>query len=297
MEINGVEIEDTFAEAFPIKIGRVLITAVNEKWARVAAQEATGFGTSVIMCPAEGGIERVASPDETPDGRPGVYIQLCTFGYKSLEEQLLERLGQCVLTAPTTAMFNGLPDAEKQFDTGFKLKFFADGTESETEVGGRKAYKIPMMEGDFITEHSMGGVKGVAGGNFFIFGDCQMSALNAAEAAVEAIEKVEGSITPFPGGIVASGSKPGANKYTFLKATANEKFCPSIRDQIEDTQIPEGVGAVYEIVINGVSEEAISSAMSAGIKTAVKVPGIKKISAGNYGGNLGPYKFNLLDLV
>jgi len=297
MEINGVEIEDTFAEAFPIKIGRVLITAVNEKWARVAAQEATGFGTSVIMCPAEGGIERVASPDETPDGRPGVYIQLCTFGYKSLEEQLLERLGQCVLTAPTTAMFNGLPDAEKQFDTGFKLKFFADGTESETEVDGRKAYKIPMMEGDFITEHSMGGVKGVAGGNFFILGDCQMSALNAAEAAVEAIEKVEGSITPFPGGIVASGSKPGANKYTFLKATANEKFCPSIRDQIEDTQIPEGVGAVYEIVINGISEEAISSAMSAGINAAVKVPGIKKISAGNYGGNLGPFKFNLHDLV
>jgi formylmethanofuran--tetrahydromethanopterin N-formyltransferase len=297
MEIKGVEIEDTFAEAFPIKVARVLITAANKHWAEVAALEATGFGTSVIMCPAEAGIEKFVGGDETPDGRPGVYIDICTFGYKALEEQLLERIGQCVLTAPTTAVFNGLPDAEKQFDTGFKLKFFADGTESETEVAGRKAYKIPMMEGDFIVEHSIGAVEGVAGGNFFIFADCQLTGLTAAENAVAAIQELEGSITPFPGGIVASGSKPGANKYKFLKATANEKFCPSIKDQIEGTDIPEDVNVVYELVINGISVDAVAKATAAGIKAAVATAGVKKITAGNYGGSLGPHKFNLHDLL
>ncbi|MGP8338091.1 MAG: formylmethanofuran--tetrahydromethanopterin N-formyltransferase, partial [Methanosarcinaceae archaeon] len=281
----------------PIKVARVLITAATKHWALVAANEATGFGTSVIMCPAEAGIEKVVGGDETPDGRPGVYIQICTFGYKSLEQQVLERVGQCILTAPTTAVFNGLPDAEKQFDTGFKLKFFADGTESETEIAGRKMYRIPMMEGDFLVEHSIGAVEGVAGGNFFMLADSQMSGLTAAEVAVEAIQQLEGSITPFPGGIVSSGSKPGANKYKFLKATANEKFCPSIKDQIEGTKIPDDVNAVYEIVINGVDTDAVGKATAAGIKAAVKIPGVKSITAGNYGGTLGPHKFKLHDLL
>ena len=297
MELNGVEIENTYAEAFPIKVARVLITAATKHWAQVAAQEATGFGTSVIMCPAEAGIEKFVSGDETPDGRPGVYIQICTFGYKSLETQVLERVGQCILTAPTTAVFNGLPDAEKQFDTGFKLKFFADGTETETEIAGRKMHVIPMMEGNFLVENSIGAVDGVAGGNFFMLADSQMSGLTAAEVAVAAIQELEGSITPFPGGIVSSGSKPGANKYTFLKATANEKFCPSIKDQIEGTEIPADVNAVYEIVINGISVDAIGKATAAGIKAAVTIPGVKSITAGNYGGTLGPHKFNLHDLL
>ncbi|AKB26714.1 Formylmethanofuran--tetrahydromethanopterin N-formyltransferase [Methanosarcina sp. MTP4] len=262
----------------------------------MAANEATGFGTSVIMCPAEAGIERFASPSETPDGRPGVYIQICTFGYKALDEQLLERIGQCVLTAPTTAVFNGLPEAEKQFNIGFKLKFFADGTESETEIAGKKVFKIPIMEGDFLAEENIGGISGIAGGNFFIFGDSQMSALTAAEAAVDAIAELDGCITPFPGGIVASGSKSGANKYTFMKATANEKFCPSIKDKVEGTEIPADVNSVYEIVINGIDEESIKKAMKIGIETAVTVPGVKKITAGNYGGKLGKYQFKLHEL-
>ena len=248
------------------------------------------------MCPAEAGIERFASPGETPDGRPGVYIQICTFGYKALEEQLLERIGQCILTAPTTAVFNGLPDAEKQFNIGFKLKFFADGMESETEIAGRKVFKIPIMEGDFLAEENLGGVDGVAGGNFFIFGDSQMSALTAAEVAVDAIAELEGTITPFPGGIVASGSKAGANNYKFMKATANEKFCPSIKDSVENTEIPADVNAVYELVINGINEEVVKKAMKIGIEAAVTVPGIKKISAGNYGGKLGKYQIKLHEL-
>ncbi|WP_135606564.1 formylmethanofuran--tetrahydromethanopterin N-formyltransferase [Methanococcoides sp. NM1] len=297
MELNGVEIEDTFAEAFPIKMARVLITAATMRWATVAAQEATGFGTSVIGCPAEAGIEMYVDGSETPDGRPGVYIQIYTFGYKSLEGQLLERIGQCILTAPTTAVFNGLPDAEKQFDTGNKLRYFADGTESQTEVGDRKMHVIPMMEGDFLVEDSIGGVEAIAGGNFFIFADTQMNALTAAENAVDSIQAVEGVVTPFPGGIVASGSKAGANKYKFLKATANEKFCPSIKDQVEGSEIPADVNCVYEIVINGVDADVINEAMAAGIEAAVAVPGVKKITAGNYGGNLGPHKFNLHDLL
>ena len=297
MEINGVEIEDTFAEAFPIKISRVLITAATKRWAEIAATEATGFGTSVIMCPAEAGIERFATCEETPDGRPGVYIQICTFKFDALEHQLLERLGQCVLTAPTTAVFNGMPEAEKQFNVGFKLKFFGDGMESQKEISGCKMHCIPLMEGDFLVEENIGAVSGIAGGNFFIFGDSQMSALTAAEVAVDAIRELEGTITPFPGGIVASGSKSGSNKYAkFMKATANERYCPTIRDKVPDTQIPADVKSVYEIVINGVNEDVIKKAMTVGIKAAVTVPGIKKISAGNYGGKLGKYQLKLHDL-
>jgi len=296
MELNGVEIEDTYAEAFGIKVARVLITGASKHWAMVAATEATGFGTSVIMCPAEAGIECIVDGSETPDGRPGVYIQICTFGYKALEDQLLKRIGQCVLTAPTTAVWNGLPDAEKQFDTGFKMKFFADGYESEIEVGGRKAYAIPMMEGDFIIEHGIGAVEGVAGGNFFILADNQMAGLAAAENAVEAVMQCEGSITPFPGGIVASGSKPGADTYTFMQATTNQRFAPTLKDTVDDTNIPADVNAVYELVINGVDLEAVTAATKAGIEAAVKIPGVKKITAGNYGGSLGAFKVNLGDL-
>jgi len=297
MELNGVEIEDTFAEAFPIKIARILITGATKKWALVAAQEAKGFGTSVIGCPAEAGIERAVTGDETPDGRPGVYMQICTFGYKNLEQQLLQRLGQCVLTAPTAAMWNGLPNAEKQFDMGFKLKFFADGFESETNIGGRKAYKIPMMQGDFIAEHNIGAQEGIAGGNFFILADNQMTALTAAENAVDAISGIEGTITPFPGGIVGSGSKTGANKYKFLKATTNEKFCPTLKDSVEGSNVPADVNGIYEIVINGLNEGVITESMKAGIRASVRVPGVKKITAGNYGGALGPFKFHLKDMI
>ncbi|WP_367344317.1 formylmethanofuran--tetrahydromethanopterin N-formyltransferase [Methanomethylovorans sp.] len=297
MEINGVEIEDTFAEAFPIKIGRVLITAATKRWAEIAATEATGFGTSVIMCPAEAGIERFATCEETPDGRPGVYIQICTFKFDALEQQLLERIGQCILTAPTTAVFNGLPDAEKQFNIGAKERFFGDGLETIKQLADHKMHSIPLMGGDFLIEENIGAITGIAGGNFFIFGDSQMTALTAAEVAVDAIREIEGTITPFPGGIVASGSKSGSNKYAkFMKATVNEKFCPTIRNKVPDTQIPADVKSVYEIVINGLNEEAIKKAMAIGIKAAVTVPGVKKITAGNYDGKLGKYQFRLHDL-
>ncbi|MDQ1283071.1 MAG: Formylmethanofuran--tetrahydromethanopterin formyltransferase, partial [Euryarchaeota archaeon] len=205
MEINGITIEDTFAEGFPIKMARVLITAVTERWAIEAAREATGFGTSVIGCPAEAGIECIVSGDETPDGRPGVNILICNMGYKNLENSLLFRVGQCVLTAPTTSAFSGMPQAEKQFDTGRKLKFFGDGFEKQAEMYGKSVWTVPRMSGDFIVEQSFGAVDGIAGGNFLILAQNQSAGLMAAEAAVDAIGKIKGTITPFPGGVVASG--------------------------------------------------------------------------------------------
>jgi len=294
MELNGVEIEDTFAEAFPIKVARVVITAVTERWAEEAAREATGFATSVIGCPAEAGIDMMLSRADTPDGRPGVAIMICHFKKDGIKAQLIERLGECVLTAPTTAMFNGLEAEEK---LPVKLHFFGDGFEYEKEVGGRKVWAIPMMEGEFICEEEYGVKTGVAGGNLFILAKSQMSALAAAENAVSAIRCVEGTITPFPGGIVASGSKPGSHKYKFMHASTNEKFCPTLRDKVEDTEIPEGVNSVYEIVINGVSEEAVKEAMRVGIEAAVKVPDVVKITAGNFGGKLGKYQLRLKDVL
>jgi formylmethanofuran--tetrahydromethanopterin N-formyltransferase len=291
MDINGVQIEDTFAEAFPIKMARVQITAATERWALEAAREATGFGTSVIGCPAEAGIERVVSGEETPDGRPGVDIMICNMGYKNLETSLLFRLGQCVLTAPTTAAWSGMPDAEKKFDTGKKLKFFGDGYEKQAEMYGRTIWKIPLMSGDFVIEESFGAVDGIAGGNFLIMGQNQMAALTAAEVAVNAISKLKGTITPFPGGVVSSGSKVGS-KYKFLKASTNTAFCTSLREDGVCT-LAEDVSAVYEIVINGVSKEAISTAMKAGINAACRVPGILKITAANYEGKLGSHQFPL----
>jgi len=291
MEINGVQIEDTFAEGFPIKMARVQITAVTERWALEAAREATGFGTSVIGCSAEAGIECIVGGEETPDGRPGVNILICNMGYKNLENSLLFRLGQCVLTAPTAAAFSGMSDAEKQFDTGKKLSFFGDGYQKQVELFGRSVWKIPLMSGDFIIEQNFGAVDAIAGGNFLIFAQNQAAGLLAAEAAVNSIGKIKGTITPFPGGVVASGSKVGS-KYKFLKASTNTAFCTSLREDGVCT-LAEDVSAVFEIVINGVSKEAVSAAMKSGINASCRVPGVLKISAANYEGKLGTHQFPL----
>ncbi|HJK05499.1 MAG TPA: formylmethanofuran--tetrahydromethanopterin N-formyltransferase [Methanocorpusculum sp.] len=294
MEFNGVILEDTYAEGFPVWVARVVITAVTKEWAYKAATEATGFATSTIGCPCEAGIEKFLPPAETPDNRPGFSILICC-SKKALKEQVLERVSECVLTAPTTAVFNGKAGSEEIIP--IKLHFFGDGYESKVEVGGIQCWSIPIMGGDFIVEEEIGAVKGVAGGNFLIMGDSQMSALIAAQAAVDAIKGVPGTITPFPGGVVSSGSKVGSKKYKFMGASTNEKFCPTIREKVEETEIPENVKAVYEIVIDGVDEASVMAAMKAGVQAACRVPGVVKITAGNYGGNLGPFKFHLKDCL
>ncbi|MCX6687226.1 MAG: formylmethanofuran--tetrahydromethanopterin N-formyltransferase [Methanoregula sp.] len=290
MEINGITIDNTFAEAFPTWVCRVIITAVTKEWAFKAATEATGFATSAIGCPCEAGIEIDVPAGETPDGRPGVAILICA-SKKKLKEQVVERLAECVLTAPTTAVFNGITNAEEKI--AVKLHFFGDGYEYQKEVGGRKCWVIPVMEGEYIGEEEFGIVKGVGGGNLFVMGENQMSALIGAEAAVDAIMEVAGVMCSFPGGIVASGSKVGSLKYKFMPASTNEKYCPTLRDKVPDSKVPAGVKAVYEIVIDGLDEKSVALGMAAGIRAAVMVPGVKFISAGNFGGTLGPYKIDL----
>jgi len=290
MEINGVTIDNTYAEAFPTWVCRIIITAVTREWALKAATEATGFATSAIGCPCEAGIEIDVPASETPDGRPGVAILICA-SKKKLKEQVVERLAECVLTAPTTAVFNGITNAEEKI--AVKLHFFGDGYEYQKEVGGRKCWVIPVMEGEYIGEEEFGIVKGVGGGNLFVMGENQMSALIGAEAAVDAIMEVAGVMCSFPGGIVASGSKVGSLKYKFMPASTNEKYCPTLRDKVPDSKVPAGVKAVYEIVIDGLDEKSVALGMAAGIRAAVMVPGVKFISAGNFGGTLGPYKIDL----
>jgi formylmethanofuran--tetrahydromethanopterin N-formyltransferase len=296
MEINGVEIEDNFAEAFGIQVSRILITAATKKLALVAATEATGYGTSVIGCPAEAGIDGYVPPQETPDGRPGYVIMICNMNKDKLDHELLERVGMCVLTAATTAVFDWMEEPDEKLKTGQKLKFFGDGYEQKMEIEGRKIHSIPLMSGDFLVEAELGIKAGVAGGNFFILAENQPAGLLAADAAVDAIEAVSGAITPFPGGIVASGSKVGSTKYKFLGASTNEKMCVTLKDEVEGCEIPENVNGVYEIVIDGVDEEAVKAAMKAGIEAAVKISGVIQISAGNFGGNLGKYQIKLHEL-
>jgi len=296
MIINGVEIEDNFAEAFGIKVSRILITAATKKLALVAATEATGYGTSVIGCLAEAGIDGYVPPQETPDGRPGYIIMICNMNKDKLDHELLERVGMCVLTAATTAVFDWMDEPDEKLKTGQKLKFFGDGYEQTLDIGGRKVHSIPLMSGDFLVEAELGIRAGVAGGNFFILAENQPAGLLAADAAVDAIEAVPGAITPFPGGIVASGSKVGSIKYKFLGASTNEKMCVTLKDEVEGCQIPENVNGVYEIVIDGVDEETVKAAMKAGIEAAVKIFGVIQISAGNFGGNLGKYQIKLHEL-
>ena len=295
MEINGVEIEDTFAEALGAQVSRILVTAATEKLAKIAATEATGYGASFIGCPAEAGMDCYVPPEETPDGRPGYIIMICSPNKKKLDHELLERVGMCVLTAATAAAFDALGDPDEKLKTGQKLKYFGDGFEKELNINGRTVYSIPIMSGDFLVEAEFGIKSGIGGGNFFIMGDSQSSALIAGEAAVNAIEAVPGVITPFPGGVVASGSKVGS-KYKFLNASTNEKMCVTLKNIVEDSDIPSNVNGIYEIVIDGVNEEAVKEAMKVGIEAATKVPGVLKMSAGNFGGNLGKYNIKLHEL-
>jgi len=293
MRINGVEIEDTFAEAFKMRAARLIITAVNERWTLTAAQVATGFATSVIACGCEAGIEGVVPADEAPDGRPGVSILVFTMGRKGMEDQLMRRVGQCIMTCPTTACFNGL-ESEERLKVGGKLRYFGDGFQISKLLNGRRLWRIPVMEGEFLVEESFGIKKAIGGGNFLILGGSPEVTLGVAERAVEAMERVNGVVMPFPGGIVRSGSKT-TSKYKFLRASTNTPFCPTIKRLVE-SQLPEEVSCVLEIVIDGLTEEAIREAMRMGIQAACQ-PGVARISAGNYGGTLGQYQFSLHEIL
>lgn len=297
MIINGVTIDDTFAEAFGMKATRVIITAYNLKWAYHAATAATGFATSVIACGCEAGIERKLEPDETPDGRPGAAILLFAISGKELAKQLERRVGQCVLTSPTSAAFAGITDGEP-LPLGKNLRYFGDGFQSSKLIGGKRLWRVPVMDGEFLCEETTGMMKAVGGGNFLILAESLAQALAAGEAAIEAMRKVPNVIMPFPGGIVRSGSKVGS-KYKALMASTNDAFCPTIRG-ITRSELSEGIEAVLEIVIDGLNEPDVRNAMRAGISAACALGaknGIRRITAGNYGGKLGQFHFHLRQIM
>ncbi len=290
MQIESCEVVDTYAEAFAMWGARVIITALNPSWALAAGRSMTGFATSVIGCKCEAGIERQLSADETPDGRPGLSVLLFATSSEGVGKRLLERIGQSVMTCPTTACFNGLA-ADDEVSVGGKLRYFGDGYQIGKLLDGRRYWRIPVMEGEFLVEDRFGVQAAVGGGNLLIHGVALADTLRAAEAAVAAMRAVPGMILPFPDGVVRSGSKVGS-RYKGLPASTNDPYCPSLRAFAPATEVPEGAGCVLEIVIDGLDLAAVQEAMRVGTRAAAAA-GATRISAGNYGGGLGQYKIGL----
>lgn len=289
-------IDDTYAEAFRSIYAEVLITARDRKWLDHACQAATGHASSSIFCDCEAAIDRYVGPGgdtsfATPDGRPGAIVQFHVPRFKKDREQLLERvllhrISQNVLTCPTTACFN-LLDTNPYFKLGRKLAFFGDGHQFRDERYGHKIWVVPTMGGEFVIDRRFGFKDGIMGGNLWFFAESVDASLEAAERGVAALEKVPGVIAPFPGGIAASGSKAGS-AYSFLFASTNHPFCPTLRTKLgEQSEVPAGVNSIMEIIINGRDLKTVFDATQAVIQATVDSPGLIRISAGNYGGRLG----------
>jgi len=290
MKIKSTEIVDTFAEAFKMSGSRIIITAESKQWALAAAQSITGFATSVIGCKCEAGIEKELSTDETPDNRPGISVLMFAMDADGLGKRLMERVGQCVMTCPTTACFSGL-ESDTTAIVGGQLRYFGDGHQSSKVLGEQRLWRIPVMDGEFVVDERFGIQDAVGGGNILILGKDQKTTLRAATAATKAMRGIDGIILPFPNGVVRSGSKVGS-KYKALIASINDAYCPTLRAVTSESLVPEGVNCVLEIVIDGLNEEVVADAMRVGLHAAAK-PGIKQLSAGNYGGNLGQYHLHL----
>ncbi|CAG9269618.1 formylmethanofuran--tetrahydromethanopterin N-formyltransferase [Paraburkholderia unamae] len=301
LQINGTLIDATFAEAFPMKATRLVITARTAAWAMHAAHSLTGFATSVIGCGCEAGVERALAAEETPDGRPGVAVLLFAVSSKELAKQIERRVGQCVLTCPTSAVYGGIDPHTSQAPLsdraplGSGLRFFGDGWQISKMLGTTRYWRVPVMDGEFVCEEATQTVKAVGGGNLILLARDADAALDAAEAAVASMRKLPNVIMPFPGGVVRSGSKVGS-KYKGAGASTNDAFCPTLIGLSARSELSEDVGCVLEIVIDGLTDADVGAAMSAGIAAAAglgKAAGLLRISAGNYGGKLGPYHFHL----
>jgi formylmethanofuran--tetrahydromethanopterin N-formyltransferase len=296
LQLNGVEVVDTFAEAFGMTAARLVVTAETSRWAREAATASTGYAASVIGCDVEAGLEREVPASETPDGRPGVSLLFFAFSRDAMQKALINRIAQCILTCPTTACFNGLPiDPTRSLKIGGNLRFFGDGWQISKLLDDRRYWRIPVMDGEFLCEDLFGTVKAVGGGNLLILAETQSSGLRAAEAAVAAARQIPGVILPFPGGVVRSGSKVGS-KYKALKASTNDAYCPTLRGAAA-SELPEGVNAVYELVMDGLDLASVERATWEAMLAATKVEGVRRLTAGNYGGKLGPFHIHLRKLI
>jgi formylmethanofuran--tetrahydromethanopterin N-formyltransferase len=306
MRIGSTEILDTYAEAFGARYTRLIISAADDHWLDAALRSLTGYGTSVISCDAEAGVEQLLPAGDSPDGRPAAAVLLFGFTAETVSQAAQHRVGQCVLTCPTTACFNGLPAADETYALGKYLRYFGDGFEElGTNSQGRNEgtsrlaarapslWRIPVMDGEFLVEATAGIAKGVAGGNIILQADSPSSGLAAAKRAAAAVASTPGVIAPFPGGVCRSGSKVGS-KYKALVASTADAYCPTLRDRV-DSQLVAGAQCAYEIVIDGVNNEAVATAMRVAIEAAAGA-GVLAIGAGNYGGKLGKYPIQLREL-
>ncbi len=293
MKIGATHIEDTFAEAFPMRFARLIVTAADDHWLDMACREATGFATSVIGCDAEAGVEQLLSPDATPDGRPGAALLFFGFSSEPLGKALLARAGQCLLPCATTAVYDGLPDAEKRVPLGSHLRYFGDGYQKSKVIAGVRYWRIPVMDGEFLVEENAGVGEGVGGGNLILQGETQAQALAAARRAAEAIAELPGVIAPFPGGVVRAGSKVGS-RYKQLSASTNDPYCPTLAGHVE-TKLHPAANCSYELVIDGITEAAIAHAMAGAVHAAAGE--LPAITAGNYGGKLGKFHFRLREVL
>lgn len=296
---NGVSIDPTFAEAFDMRATALVITAPTHHWARIAATSMTGFATSIIACGVEAGIDAEMAPETTPDGRPGVRVLLFAASTSELQKQVTNRVGQCVLTSPGSACYSGLAGTEP-LKLGDGLRYFADGFQISKRLPDRHIWRMAVMDGEFVCEGTTGLTKAaVGGGNLIVMGRTGETALAAAEAAAEAVAATSGAIAPFPGGIARSGSKVGS-KYKGLMASTNHAYCPTLRGVVPDSALGPETGAVFELVIDGLTPEAVADAMRAGMAAVVALGperGATRVGAGNYGGKLGRHHFHLHDLA
>lgn len=294
MNIGSTFVEETFAEAFGMSYVRLIVTAADDHWLDAAVREVTGYSSSVIACDAETAVERRLGRTETPDGRPGVAILVFGFSGDALAKVVPNRVGQCVMTCPSTAVFDGLPESGKRVPLGKHIRFFGDGFQKSKIIGGKRFWRIPVMDGEFLVQESLGVGKGVGGGNVILQSVDQTSGLAAARRGVESIADLPGVITPFPGGVARSGSKVGS-RYKTLKASTSDPFCPTLRGRVTSKLHPEA-NCAYEIVIDGVDESSVGAAMKK-VLHAVAGEGVVAIGAGNYGGKLGKYHFHLRALM
>ena len=294
MKLGNTEIIDTFAEAFGMKYARLVVTAHDEYWLNAAIQEFTGFSSSVIACDLEIGVEEYLSKDATPDGRIGASILAFGFSRDAIAKAIPNRAGQCLMTCPSTAVFDGMPNSEKSVPLGKHIRFFGDGFQKSKLIDGRRFWRIPVMDGEFFVEDKLGVSDGVAGGNIIVQATNQIAALRSVRAATDAIDQQAGVITPFPGGVARSGSKVGS-RYKALKASTSDAYCPTLRGRVE-SKLNDGVNSVLEIVLDGVDEASIAVAMKKGIEAAAG-DDIIAIGAGNYGGKLGKFHFHLQNIL
>jgi formylmethanofuran--tetrahydromethanopterin N-formyltransferase len=294
VKLGATLIEDTFAEAFGMRFARLVVTAIDDRWRRTAAACFAGYATSVIGCDCEAGVEHYLPPEHSPDGRPGVALLAFGFSDEGLAQAVGNRTAQTLLTCPTTAVFDGLPEASRRIPLGKRLRFFGDGYQKSKLFDGQRFWRVPVMDGECLLAESLGTAGGVGGGNLIIQGADQATTLAAAQRAVAAVADQPGVIAPFPGGVVRSGSKVGS-RYKKLRASTAEAFCPTLRGRVP-TQLDPAAHCAYEVVFDGVDPAAIVTAMTTAIRAAAG-EGVVAVSAGNYGGKLGKFQFHLRELI